>query len=69
MGNYTNNSAIGYIGNKDVLGGLPVVEQTQAFIAAFKGVVSSTPEQIANASFFITYLINLRHHNLTFSHP
>jgi len=58
MGNYTNNSAIGYIGNKDVLGGLPVVEQTQAFIAAFKGVVSSTPEQIANASFFITYLIN-----------
>lgn len=58
MGNYINNSAISYIGSKDVLGGLPVVEQTQAFIAAFKGVVSSTPEQIANASFFITYLIN-----------
>jgi hypothetical protein len=58
MGRYEDNNNISYIGDKDVLGGLPVVEQTQAFIAAFKGVVSSTPEQIANSSFFITYLIN-----------
>lgn len=58
MGRYEDNSDFSFIGSKDILGGLPVVEQTQAFIAAFKGVVSSTPEQIANSSFFITYLIN-----------
>lgn len=58
MGKYENNSEYSFIGSKNVLGGLPVVEQTQAFIATFRGVVSSTPEQIANASFFITYLVN-----------
>lgn len=58
MANYQEISNYSYIGTQDTLGGLPVAEQTQAFIAAFKGVVSSTPEQIANASFFITYLID-----------
>ena len=58
MNTYENNKAFSYIGDKDTLGGLPVVEQTQAFIAAFKGVISSTPEVIDNSSFFITYLID-----------
>ena len=48
-------SAYSYLGSKDALGGLPVVESTKAYIATFKGVVSADPEVIANSSFFITY--------------
>lgn len=58
MSLYEQISNYSYLGSKDVLGGLPVVEQTQAFIATFKGAVSTTPEVIDNSSFFITYLVD-----------
>ncbi len=58
MSLYEQISNYSYLGSKDVLGGLPVVEQTQAFIATFKGAVSTTPEVINNSSFFITYLVD-----------
>ena len=55
---YENANAYSYIGSKNALGGLPVVESTKAYIATFKGVVSADPEVIANSSFFITYLVD-----------
>jgi len=55
---YANASAYSYVGSKNALGGLPVVESTKAYIATFKGVVSADPEVIANSSFFITYLVD-----------
>lgn len=55
---YANANAYSYVGSKNVLGGLPVVESTKAYIATFKGVVSADPEVIANSSFFITYLVD-----------
>lgn len=58
MATYQETSNYSYIGDQDTLGGLPVVESNKAYIALFRGVVDSTPEQIANASFFITYLVD-----------
>ena len=53
MATYQETSNYSYIGGEDVLGGLPVVESNKSYIALFRGVVDSTPEQIANASFYI----------------
>ena len=58
MATYQETSNYSYIGGEDVLGGLPVVESNKSYIALFRGVVDSTPEQIANASFYITYLVD-----------
>jgi hypothetical protein len=58
MATYSDTSNYSYIGSKNTLGGLPVVEQTKAYIATFKGVVSADPEVVANSSFFITYLVD-----------
>ena len=55
---YGKANAYSYIGSKNALGGLPVIESTKAYIATFKGVVSADPEVIANSSFFITYLVD-----------
>lgn len=58
MSTYQETSNYSYIGSQDTLGGIPVVESNKAYIALFRGIVDSTPEQIANASFFITYLVD-----------
>jgi len=58
MATYQETSNYSYIGGEDVLGGLPVVESNKSYIALFRGVVDSTPEQIANSSFYITYLVD-----------
>jgi hypothetical protein len=55
---FENTSQYSYIGSKDTLGGIPVVEQTQAYIATFKGAISAAPEAADSTSFFITYLVD-----------
>ena len=55
---FRNTSQYSYIGSKNTLGGLPVAEQTQAYIATFKGAISAAPEAADSTSFFITYLVD-----------
>jgi hypothetical protein len=58
MSSFEENQSISYLGTQNALKSLPVVEQTQEYLAIFKGVGSSSPEVIDNSSFFITYLVD-----------
>jgi len=54
---YQDNKNISYLGTENALG-LPAVEQRQEYIGIFKGVGSSTPLEIGNSSYFLTYLVD-----------
>ena len=57
MGSFEDNQSVSFLGTKNALN-KPVVEQRQEYIGIFKGVGSSSPLEIGNSSYFLTYLVD-----------
>jgi hypothetical protein len=57
MGSFEDNQNVSFLGTKNALN-KPVVEQRQEYIGIFKGVGSSSPLEIGNSSYFLTYLVD-----------